>query len=149
MLENGIADGSIKLPPPPKGIAVWPFIGTELDAFWSLASTNLQDALIEVEPQAQTLSKSLLRASAAASMAVLQVAAAIIIAGLFFGSGKSLVAAFGRSRPALWQNTAGVWLILPMPPCKTSPAAFLGLPCCKPSWRALDNLRSINRSMRL
>ncbi len=91
--ENGIADGSIKLPPPPKGIADWPFIGTELDAFWSLASTHLQDALIEVEPQAQALGKSLLRASAAASMAVLQFAAAIIIAGLFFGSGKSLVAA--------------------------------------------------------
>ncbi len=93
VLENGIADGSIKLPPAPKGIADWPFIGTELDAFWSLASTNLQDALIEVEPQAQALGKSLLRASAAASMAVLQFAAAIIIAGLFFGSGKSLVAA--------------------------------------------------------
>lgn len=48
ILEDGLADGSIVMPPPPQGIDEWPFIGRELASFWWLAATNLQSALVEV-----------------------------------------------------------------------------------------------------
>ncbi len=91
-LDEGLAAGTIKLPPPPEGIADWPLIGTELNAFWLLASNNLQAALAEVKPEATALGKSMLSKSAGVSLAILQFAASIVIAGLFFGPAKSLVA---------------------------------------------------------
>jgi predicted PurR-regulated permease PerM len=91
-LDEGLAAGSIKLPPPPDGIADWPLIGTELNAFWLLASNNLQAALAEVKPEATALGKSMLRTSAGVSLAVLQFATSIVIAGLLFGPAKTLVA---------------------------------------------------------
>ncbi len=90
-IEDGLADGSLVLPPPPEGVADWPIVGKELAAFWGLAATNLKAALVEVKPQADALGKALLQMSAGASLAVLQFAASLIIAGLLFGPGPSLV----------------------------------------------------------
>ncbi|MDA1100596.1 MAG: AI-2E family transporter [Proteobacteria bacterium] len=91
-LEAGLTDGSIKIPPPPDGIADWPLIGQQLNAFWELASNNLQAALGEVKPQVAAVVKSMLRASAGMGLAILQFAASIIVAGLLFGPGEALVA---------------------------------------------------------
>ena len=91
-LKTGLADGSILIPPPPDSVAKWPIIGEELSSVWWLATTNLQAALAQVEPQTEAVTKGLLKASAGASLAVLQFAVSLIIAGLLFGPGQSLAA---------------------------------------------------------
>ncbi len=91
-LRTGLADGTILVPPPPVSVAKWPIIGEELSNVWWLATTNLQAALAEVQPQTNAFTRSLLRASAGASLAVLQFAVSLIIAGLLFGPGQSLAA---------------------------------------------------------
>ena len=91
-LEDGLADGSIAMPPPPESIADWPFIGKELASFWWLAATNLEAALVKVKPQADALGWAVVQSTAGAGLAVLQFALSVIIAGLLFGSGQRLVA---------------------------------------------------------
>jgi predicted PurR-regulated permease PerM len=91
-LRTGLADGTILIPPPPDSVATWPIIGEELSSIWWLATTNLEAALAQVEPQTEAVTRGLLKASAGVSIAVLQFALSLIIAGLLFGPGQSLAA---------------------------------------------------------
>ena len=38
--------GSLQVPPPPEGVADWPLIGTSVYEAWSLASQNLEAAIM-------------------------------------------------------------------------------------------------------
>ncbi len=90
VLEASLAEGSIKLPPPPDSVAEWPFIGKQLSSFWWLASTNLQSALVEVKPQAEALGQNLLAATAGTGVAILKFSVSVVIAGVLFGAGNLL-----------------------------------------------------------
>jgi predicted PurR-regulated permease PerM len=90
-VEDNLRNGTIKLPPPPESVSQWPFIGNELFAFWTLASSNLSAALSSVEPQVNQLGQAMLKSAMGMSLAVLQFSASIIVAGLFFGPGKRIV----------------------------------------------------------
>ncbi len=91
-LRTGLAGGTILIPPPPDSVAAWPIIGEQLSNVWWLATTNLHAALAEVKPQADAVTRGLLKASAGVSLAVLQFAVSLIIAGLLFGPAQSLAA---------------------------------------------------------
>lgn len=72
-----------KIPLPPEGVADWPLIGEQVSAFWTLAATNLEQALTVIEPQLRAFGAWLVRALAGAGLGLLQFIAAIIIAGVF------------------------------------------------------------------
>lgn len=88
-LGTALRDGAIQIPEPPASVAGWPIIGERLDAFWHLASENLEEALAQVRPQIAALSKWLLSAAAGAGLGVLTFFAAIIIAGVLMGNATS------------------------------------------------------------
>lgn len=81
-LGSDLSDGSLTIPPPPASVGGWPIVGEPLERFWTLASTNLQEALLEVGPQLKTLSRWLLSAATGIGFAVIQFVFAIVIAGL-------------------------------------------------------------------
>ncbi len=77
-----LTSGSLSVPPPPDKIAVWPVVGERVHAAWLLASENLDAALARVGPHLGAVSRWLLRAAGSAGVAMLQLAASLIIAGV-------------------------------------------------------------------
>ncbi len=77
-----ISEGTLKVPEPPPGVAEWPVIGERVFSFWSLAATNLSDAVIAAESQVRAVGQWLLRSAASVAGDVLQFALSIIIAGV-------------------------------------------------------------------
>ena len=73
--------GGAVIPPPPGGVATWPLVGPSLSAIWTLASTDLSEAIRKVAPQLKSLVPGLISASAALGLTVLQLFLAILIAG--------------------------------------------------------------------
>jgi predicted PurR-regulated permease PerM len=82
--------GQVVIPPPPESVSGWPLIGEKLAAFWALASSNLTEALEQLQPQIRAISKWLLGAAAGAGLGLLKFVASIIIAGILLpGAEKS------------------------------------------------------------
>ena len=82
MLIDKLGDGSLSLPPPPEGVEDWPLVGQPLANFWSLASSNLEAALVQLEPQIKLIGSWILVAAAGAGIGILQFFVAVIIAGV-------------------------------------------------------------------
>lgn len=59
-LSIQLENDTLKVPPPPAGVADWPVIGEPLDKSWSLASTNIEAALQKFGPQLREASVALL-----------------------------------------------------------------------------------------
>lgn len=111
-----LGGGDIEVPPPPASVESWPIIGERLARFWQLASSNLEAALDQVQPQIAALSKWLLGAAATAGFGTLGFLASIIIAGVLLPrsneAGKTSVKLFehmvgerGREMHVLTQST--------------------------------------------
>jgi predicted PurR-regulated permease PerM len=84
--------GSGKLiPPPSETIKDWPLVGQQLYDFWTLASTNLRDALAYLLPQLQVIGQFLLDTVSSAGMGMLTFLVSVIIAGFLFSPGPALV----------------------------------------------------------
>lgn len=81
-LVQAVSQGSVRVPPPPPGIAAWPVVGDDLAAFWTEASTNLAALLERLAPRLQGVATTLLGAAAGVGLVVLQFVAAMILAGL-------------------------------------------------------------------
>jgi predicted PurR-regulated permease PerM len=82
LLLDTLDAGSLDVPPPPEGVASWPVIGPTLYQFWDLASTNMDAALIELQPQIEAVAGWLLSAAAGTGLGVLQFVLSIIISGI-------------------------------------------------------------------
>lgn len=91
-LAGQLADDSLRIPPPSAAVREWPVIGQNLFQFWSLASTNLAEALEHAGPQLRPVAGLLLTAAASAGIGVLQLIASVIIAGFLFVPAERLVA---------------------------------------------------------
>ncbi len=81
-----LTDGSMNVPPPPASVAEWPLVGDRLHAFWMLASQNLEQALVTVEPQLQVIGRWLLAAGASTGLAVIYFIVSILIAGVLMAN---------------------------------------------------------------
>ena len=46
--------GTLTIPPPSASVKDWPLVGEKLFNAWSLASTNLEAALVQFKPQVET-----------------------------------------------------------------------------------------------
>ncbi len=82
LLLDTLDAGSLDVPPPPETVSGWPVIGPTLYQFWDLASTNLDAALTELQPQIEAVAGWLLSAAAGTGLGVLQFVLSIIISGI-------------------------------------------------------------------
>ncbi len=85
-LRARIDQGSLDIPMPPESVSGWPLIGGPVADFWTLAATNLTEALTIIQPQLQAAATWLVGALAGIGLGVIQFIAAIIIAGVFMAT---------------------------------------------------------------
>ena len=87
-LADRFRAGELRIPPPPERVAEWPLIGERLSAFWSLAATNLEAALLRLSPQLQALGGWLLGAAAGIGIGLLQFVFSLVIAGVVLATSE-------------------------------------------------------------
>jgi predicted PurR-regulated permease PerM len=86
----GVHAGSLKVPPPPVGVADWPVIGDEVSEAWTLAAANLDDAVHRYGPAMLPAGTAILGKVAAIGVDVLMFVASVVIAGFLFVPGPRL-----------------------------------------------------------
>jgi predicted PurR-regulated permease PerM len=99
MVVARLEGDSLTIPPPPPGVEAWPVVGNALAKFWSLASSNLDAALQQLEPQIQVIGRWLLVAATGTGLGILQFIAAVILAGVllaYAGGAYRLAQSIGR-----------------------------------------------------
>lgn len=82
-------DGTLTVPPPSESVKDWPLVGEKLHSVWSLASNNLEGALIKFKPQVEAFGKWFLSSAAGVGAGVLMFVISIIIAGVFLVFARS------------------------------------------------------------
>jgi predicted PurR-regulated permease PerM len=98
-LVRQLSDGTFTIPLPTKKINELPLVGEPLFKYWTLASTNLVEALRQIAPQLKTLGSWVLTTSFSLSVAFLQLLLAIIISGVLLvnaEAGHQLALAIGK-----------------------------------------------------
>lgn len=88
---------SLALPPPPDGVKNWPLIGNPIYQFWTLASSNLQEAATRIAPYLKPLGSSLLGVAAEAGTGTVKFLVSLVVAGFLFAPAPSLVNAVKMS----------------------------------------------------
>ncbi len=78
-LVESFLSGTLVFPPPPEIIQRIPVFGESLDNTWQLASVNILDALVKLEPQIKQLASYLLPITADISFALVEFLLSIII----------------------------------------------------------------------
>ena len=81
-LASQIQSDSLAIPGAPDRVRQWPMIGEQVFLAWQQAATNLTELLARFQPQLRGASVSILSTVASVGVAVLQLVAAIIIAGV-------------------------------------------------------------------
>ena len=81
--------GTLTIPPPSESVKNWPLVGEDLHHAWTLASSNLEAALVQFKPQVEAVGKWFLSAAAGAGVGVLMFVVSIIIAGVFLVYARS------------------------------------------------------------
>ena len=84
--------GTLSIPGPPLRLATIPVVGTQLAEAWSLAATNLDEALLRYKDVLAPLGVKALGLLSSLSVDLLKFMVAIIVAGLLLVSGGKLVA---------------------------------------------------------
>jgi predicted PurR-regulated permease PerM len=79
------------IPLPPDSIKAWPLVGASLYRLWTLAATNMRDALTEVLPMLRPVGGVLLTFAQSGVFALLELLVAIVVAGFLFPRGPQLV----------------------------------------------------------
>ncbi len=92
-LAAHLKDGTPIIPPPPAGVETWPLVGVPLKNAWSLASTNMTSALINIAPQIKAIVPGVLSASAGIGLTVLQFALSLIIGGVLLANSQGAASA--------------------------------------------------------
>ncbi len=95
-LVRAVASGALTVPPPPPGVAEWPWVGPDLAELWAEASSNLEDALRRFTPQLQRLATTLLSIATTAGVTLLQFVLAILLAGILLPNTEAINAGLTR-----------------------------------------------------
>jgi len=77
-------DGTVKVPPPPDGVAEWPIIGERVHQGWAAAAENLDAVIEKYESQLRSVGRRVLEFTRQTIGSVLQFGIAIIVAGVLF-----------------------------------------------------------------
>ncbi len=91
-LAAGLQSGTLKVPPPPAGVADWPVLGTEIDEAWALAASNLDDAVHRYGPAVLPAGGTVVAKVAEIGADVLKFVVSVVIAGFLFLPGPRLAA---------------------------------------------------------
>ena len=91
-LAAGLQSGTLKIPPPPAGVADWPVVGEEVDEAWTLAAGNLDEAVHRYGPAVLPAGSTVLGKVAAIGADVLKFVVSVVIAGFLFLPGPRLAA---------------------------------------------------------
>jgi len=87
-LAEKMEAGTLEIPPPPAGVAEWPFVGERVQAFWAAASRNLDAALDPLHPQLKAVGRWALEAATSGGIGLLIFAISILIAGVLLATGE-------------------------------------------------------------
>ena len=90
-VTKGIEKGTLKVPPPPEGVAEWPVIGEQLSDAWGEASSNIQHFFERYREQLKPVWGFVASQAAGAGSATLVFFLAIIISGLFMARADAMV----------------------------------------------------------
>lgn len=85
--------GTLSIPPPTESVKEWPVIGEKVYGFWQNASVNLEQTIIKYQDQLTEFGSKLAKGILSAGGGVIQIMAALIIAGILLtigGIGESL-----------------------------------------------------------
>jgi predicted PurR-regulated permease PerM len=88
-LAMRLKDGTLTIPPPPDRIAHWPIVGAPLARAWSMASTNLTEAVVRLAPQIKSVLAGILSASAGIGLTVLQFFLSVLVSGALLGNARA------------------------------------------------------------
>jgi predicted PurR-regulated permease PerM len=88
-LATRLKDGTLTVPPPPPTIEHWPIIGAPLARAWSMASTNLTDAVTRLGPQIKSVLPGILSASAGIGFTVLQFFLSVLVSGVLLANARA------------------------------------------------------------
>lgn len=82
-VSEKITSGELQIPGPNPAVADWPLVGDKIHALWSLAHTNLQEAVTELAPRLKTVATHAASTIGAGLASVLMFVVSLIIAGGF------------------------------------------------------------------
>ena len=91
-ITQGVEDGTLKVPPPPEGVAEWPVIGKKLSVAWGQASSNFQLFFERYREELKPVWSFVVAQAAGAGGATLIFFLAIIISGLFMAKADPAIA---------------------------------------------------------
>src|SRR5262249_28209773 len=91
ILSEELDPAALTLPPPPDSIRNWPLIGESIFEFWTLASHNMQAALVQIAPHLRPLGSILLQTAADAGVGAIKFFIALIVAGFLYAPAPALV----------------------------------------------------------
>jgi predicted PurR-regulated permease PerM len=89
-LASGLASGTLRVPPPPAVLDDWPVVGKQIDEAWTLAASNLDEAVHRYGPAVLPAGGTVLGKVAAIGLDVLKFVASVVIAGFLFVPGPRL-----------------------------------------------------------
>lgn len=92
-VAQGVESGTLKVPPPPEGVAEWPVIGEQLAIAWGEASSNFQTFFERYREQLKPVWAFIVAQAAGAGGATLVFFLAILISGLLMAKAEPAVAA--------------------------------------------------------
>ena len=104
-------EGTLVIPPPPPRVAYWPIIGEPVNRLWSLAATDLGQALRSYAPQIKAAMPSMFTASAGLGFTLLQFLLSILVSGALLAKAEAAYEVtclltkrlFGKKGPELQQ----------------------------------------------
>lgn len=91
-LDQGLEEGTLKVPAPAESVQDWPLIGQSLYQTWYSASVNLEATIQNLDPQLDKLKAKIASTVAGLGTAIVQTIFSLIIAGILMmtseGGGK-------------------------------------------------------------
>ncbi len=108
-LLAALDDGTLRIPPPPPGVADWPMVGARLSEIWALASTNLEAAITAVWPEPRVTAAMILGALSSLGRDMILLVLAVIISGFLYAPGPRIVA--GATIRSVSQGVIGLALL--------------------------------------
>lgn len=85
-INEGLNNGTLKIPPPPEKVAEWPFIGDVIYDTWKLSSTSLENAIVKYKDQITGIVGTLFEGILGMGGTIVQFIISTIIAGILLAT---------------------------------------------------------------
>jgi len=104
-LRSQVEAGTVQIPAPPASVANVPLVGDRIMEAWTLASTNLEQAMTQLEPQIQAFGRWALGFLAGIGGTILTTILSLIIAGILLTYAESAT----KATRAVADQLKGEW----------------------------------------